>query len=328
MPDDCPYERPLKLDYDDVMISSSHSSYQIAIHVVDYYHQQAVLMTPDEQKQYVEMVHKSDYILSPTNRETPSNNKLWKYLMKPSNIYCRARFVMLAAIYGIGKLNGLRNVVEQGDNMFDIRDFSQFYNHYYYPSPSPTIQEAVPAANVSINEPTTTHDMPGDNASLLSPISVYLSGAPAIDGNATSQPAPPSHPPCVGQPRDPFLPQPLSPITIASDSDEGQNKSPPYSPVAEPVDPNSALNESTAVLEAPSLDPQAKSPVYSPRLEPTPTTNVDEVSLLAKIAELEKKAQSHEEEKSFHLQVIRDQAVAYNQLQRQFEEHMAGCNHH
>lgn len=157
---------------------------------------------------------------------------------------------------------------------------------------------------------------------------VMISSSHSSDGNAESQPAPPSHPPCVGQPRDPFLPQPSTPITIASDSDKGQNKSPPYSPVAEPVDPNSALNESTAVLEALSLDPQAKSPVYSPRLEPTPTTNVGEVSLSAKIAELEKKTQSLKEKKSSLLQVIHNQAVAYNQLQRQFEEHIARCNHH
>ncbi|KAL7962197.1 hypothetical protein V8C34DRAFT_204313 [Trichoderma compactum] len=100
MADDYPYPRPLELDYDDVMISSTQSSYQIAIHVVDYYQQQAVLMTPDEQAIYVRMVRNSDYILSLTNRHTLSNNKLWKYLKKPSNIDCRAHFVMLAATYG------------------------------------------------------------------------------------------------------------------------------------------------------------------------------------------------------------------------------------
>ncbi|KAM6479100.1 hypothetical protein HDV62DRAFT_400229 [Trichoderma sp. SZMC 28011] len=320
MPGDCPYPRPLKLDLDDVMISSSHGSYQTAIHVVDYYHQQAVLLTPDEQQTYIDLVRGSDYKLSRTNRRTPSNHKLWKYLKEEDNSYCRARFVMLAAIYGIEKLSNIRDTVVHGDGHFEIRDLSQYYNHYYYPSPSPTIQEAVSAANVSTSEPTTTHDMPGDNASLLSPISVYLSGAPAIDGNAEFQPAPP---------------RPSTPITIASDSDEEQNKSPPYSPVAEPVDPNSALNESTAVLEAPSLDPQAKSPAYSPRLEPTPTTNVGEVSLLAKIAELEREKQSLKEENSSLLQenssllqVIQDQAVDYNQLQHQFGEHIARCNHH
>ncbi|KAF3068128.1 hypothetical protein CFAM422_008132 [Trichoderma lentiforme] len=91
---------------------------------------------------------------------------------------------------------------------------------------------------------------------------------------------------------------------------------------AEAVAPSSTTDGTTP------LDPQTKSPVYSPRLEPTPTTNVGEVSLSAKIAELEKKAQSLEEEKSSLLQVIRDQAVAYNQLQRQIEEHIARCNHH
>ncbi|KAK4081749.1 uncharacterized protein Triagg1_2490 [Trichoderma aggressivum f. europaeum] len=231
---------------------------------------------------------------------------------------------MLAAIYGIWNLSYLRRIIEEGDGLFEIGDYSEYYNHYWYPSP--TIQENVPTANLLINESSTAHHMPGDNASLPSPISVYQSGAPAIDGDAASQPAPPSHPPRSRQPRDPFLPQPSTPITNASDSDEGQNKSPPYSPVVDLVDPNSALNESTTILEAPSLEPQ--SPVYSPRLEPTPTTNMGESSLSAKIAELEEKAQSLEEENSSLLQVIYNQAVAYDQLRRQFEEHIAGCNHH
>ncbi|KAL7915975.1 hypothetical protein GGI35DRAFT_473292 [Trichoderma velutinum] len=95
------YPRPRKLDLDNITISRTYDSYQIAVHVVDFYHQQAVTMT-----------RKFGYTLSRTNRRTPSNNKLWKHL-KEGNLYCRAHFITLAATYGIDSLTGLQYLVER-----------------------------------------------------------------------------------------------------------------------------------------------------------------------------------------------------------------------
>ncbi|EHK22224.1 uncharacterized protein TRIVIDRAFT_221509 [Trichoderma virens Gv29-8] len=86
---------------------------------VDYYHRQAVLMTPEEQAIYLRMIDKSDFLTSPSNQNTPSNNKLWKYLVTQRNPYCRAHFVMLASIYGTNRLIRLRSIVEGAGDEFE-----------------------------------------------------------------------------------------------------------------------------------------------------------------------------------------------------------------
>ncbi|KAL6795338.1 hypothetical protein J3E68DRAFT_426982 [Trichoderma sp. SZMC 28012] len=56
MSSECPYRRPHRLDLDDIKISITHESYTTALQTVDYYHRQAMTITPDEQEKYVEMV--------------------------------------------------------------------------------------------------------------------------------------------------------------------------------------------------------------------------------------------------------------------------------
>ncbi|KAJ4864867.1 hypothetical protein T069G_01397 [Trichoderma breve] len=55
MSSEYPYPRPHRLDLDNIKISITHESYTIALQTVDYYHRQAITMTPDEQEKYVEM---------------------------------------------------------------------------------------------------------------------------------------------------------------------------------------------------------------------------------------------------------------------------------
>ncbi|UKZ73832.1 hypothetical protein TrVFT333_001485 [Trichoderma virens FT-333] len=230
------YPRPLELNVDDIQINEAHDQYANAVMAVDYYHRQAVLMTPEEQATYLRMIDKSDFLTSPSNQNTPSNNKLWKYLVTQRNPYCRAHFVMLASIYGINRLTHLRGIVEGAGDEFEISDLSEHYNHYYFPTPLQTTQESVSAA-VAPNHSTSIH------TSLSSPASVFLSTAPPVDDNE-----PLTQPPTANRARDPFLPPSPSAITIDS-SPERQSRSPTYSPRLESIDEVAELKAKIKTLE-------------------------------------------------------------------------------
>ncbi|KKO99726.1 hypothetical protein THAR02_08178 [Trichoderma harzianum] len=56
MSSEYPYRRLQRLDLEDIKISITHESYTTALQTVDYYHRQAITLTPDEQEKYLEMV--------------------------------------------------------------------------------------------------------------------------------------------------------------------------------------------------------------------------------------------------------------------------------
>nr|WNZ75264.1 hypothetical protein [Trichoderma harzianum] len=294
MSSEYPYPRPHRLDLDDIKISITHESYTIALQTVDYYHRQAITMTPDEQEKYVEMVRSStldqnyaankntsgweqpddpedtpnkrkdkeddnrrpkklkvttsrfrlpddDYgedpsptcglgigtpdrkraTLSstrnnhqpgktdcptggeerqtgPSNRTTPSNNKLWKYLKDPVNAYCRAHFVMLAAAYGISKLSHLRENVEGAGDVSEIMDYSKHYDHsYHHSTPSPTEDGPASAVAAPAHGSTLVDETPSTGAT---PINQPMTPPPN-----EPQFAPAAPPLTARQACDPFL---------------------------------------------------------------------------------------------------------------------------
>ncbi|KAK0764205.1 hypothetical protein N5P37_003601 [Trichoderma harzianum] len=261
-------------------------------------------MTPDEQQKYVDMVRNSDYILSPSNRATPSNNKLWKYLKDPENVYSRAHFVMLAAAYGISRLSHLRENVEAAGDVFEIMDYSEYYDHFYHHStPSPTEDGSASAVAT-----------PAHGLTLVD--ETRSTGATPINQPVTPPPnepqfAPAAPPLRARQAWDPFQ---SSPATIAA-------RSPPSEA---PVEPNSASVQPTVGLLAttrisiPSTtpEPQPKSSTYSPQLNPTLNANEGRYSPSIEIAALRERIRTLENEKAALLQLVRDQAVALNQRQQ------------
>lgn len=237
----------------------------------------------------------------PSSRTTPSNNKLWKYLKDPENVYSRARFVMLAAAYGISKLSHLRDNVEGAGDVFEIMDYSEHYDHFYHHStPSPTEDGPASAVTTPAHGSTLVDETPS-------------TGANPINRPMTPPPNEPQFAPAVPPLRarqgwDPFL---SSPATIAAR----------FPPGEAPVEPNSALIEPTVGLRAttpisiplttPELQP--RSPTYSPQLHHTvPTPNPDEgrYSPSIEIAALRERVRTLEDEKAGLLQIIRELTIA------------------
>ncbi|KAL5090669.1 hypothetical protein Trisim1_004292 [Trichoderma cf. simile WF8] len=228
----------------------------------------------------------------PSSRTTPGDNKLWKYLKDPENVYSRAHFVMLAAAYGISKLSHLRENAEGAGDVFEIMDYSEHYDHFYHHStPSPTEDGPASAVATPAHGSTLVDETPSTGAT---PINQPMTPPP----NEPRFAAPPLR---ARQAWDPFL---SSPATAAVRSPPGEA---PVQPNSASVQPTVGLRATTPIsIPSTTPEPQPTSPIYSPQLNTTPNANEGRYSPSIEIAALRERIRTSEDEKAALLQMVRE----------------------